>query len=84
ALHGNYPNPFNPTTTLTYDLPEGANLTLAVYDVSGREVARLVEGYQVAGSHRVVLDGANLTSGIYFAVFKTGSFTQVQKLVLMK
>jgi hypothetical protein len=78
------PNPFNPTTTLTYSLAQNGEVTLVVYDVRGREAARLVEGYQQAGVYEVNFDGNGLASGVYFARLIAGKFTQTQKLVLMK
>jgi len=60
-----YPNPFNEATTLTYELPAAGPVTLAVYDVLGREVARLVEGLRPAGSHRAPLEGSGLAPGLY-------------------
>ena len=65
-LHGAYPNPFNPTTTIAYDLPEAAAVTLLVYDVLGREVHRRLVGQQGAGrGHQIAFDGQGLTSGMY-------------------
>ncbi|MBC8278177.1 MAG: T9SS type A sorting domain-containing protein [FCB group bacterium] len=83
-LSKNYPNPFNPSTTLTYSLPSAAEVLLTVYDVSGRHVATLAEGFQQPGSHTEVFDGQNLASGIYFATLQAGSFSQTQKLILLK
>ena len=84
ALHSAYPNPFNPSTHLTFDLPESGTVTLAVYNVQGEEVALLVDGWCGAGSHNIVFDAANLPSGVYFANLTAGSFNQTQKLLLTK
>lgn len=83
-LHTNFPNPFNPSTTLTYDMPENGNALLSVYDVTGREVAKLVDGFQVAGRHQVSFNGNNLSSGVYFAVFNAENFHKTQKMLLVK
>ena len=78
------PNPFNPTTTISFALPEAARVTLAVYDVSGRQVAELVNGWRDAGSHEVTFDGSNLTSGIYVYRLTADNFSASGKMVLMK
>ncbi len=83
-LHANFPNPFNPTTTLTYDLPESGYVRLSVYDVTGREVARLVDGRKEAGYHQATFSGEHLASGVYFALFKVNDFSKVQKMLLVK
>jgi len=83
-LHQNYPNPFNPTTTLSYALPEGSNVKLTVFDVSGRQVAKLVDGYRNAGLHNVQFDAKGLASGIYIYRLTAGSFNATGKMVLMK
>jgi hypothetical protein len=80
----NYPNPFNPSTTIRYRLSEANKIVLAVYDMLGREVTRLVEGWQEAGSYDVVWDAGNLPSGIYFYRLQAGSFSEVRRMVLMK
>ncbi|NOX88709.1 MAG: hypothetical protein GXO77_06765, partial [Calditrichaeota bacterium] len=61
-LRQNFPNPFNPTTQIVFDLPKDANVNLTVYDVNGNEVANLVNGYKSAGSYHVVFDGRNQLS----------------------
>lgn len=83
-LHANFPNPFNPTTTLTYDLPESGHVQLSVYDVTGREVARLVDSRMEAGYHQATFSGEHLSSGVYFALFKVNNFSKVQKMLLVK
>ncbi len=84
ALNRAYPNPFNPSTYLTFDLPQAGEVTLAVYNIRGEEVARLVDGWYSAGSHGITFDAAALSSGVYFAKITAGSFTQTQKLLLTK
>jgi parallel beta-helix repeat protein len=84
ALNSPYPNPFNPTTNISYQLPKDSNIKLAVYDVMGREVAMLVDEYKSAGTYNVNFDANNLVSGVYFVRLEAGDFWQVQKVVLMK
>jgi len=84
ALLQNFPNPFNPSTTIQYQLPEPGLVKLVVYDVLGREVATLVDEYKPAGSYSVKFDGSNLASGIYFFKFAAGEFVQVNKMLLAR
>jgi len=89
-VHEPFPNPFNPVTTLRYDLPSPCDVSLVVYDVMGREVAVLAHGLQEAGSHSATWHAPTLASGVYFARFtvknESGAmiFNQVNKLLLMK
>lgn len=80
----NYPNPFNPTTVISYGLHTGGLVTLRVYDILGREVRTLVNGYQDSGIHTATFDGSNLSSGIYFCRLTAPGSTQVKKILLMK
>jgi hypothetical protein len=84
VLHANYPNPFNPTTTIQYDLRNAAKIRLDVYDVLGRNVATLFDGMQTAGVHLATFDGKNLASGIYYYRLKTDESVQVRKMLLLK
>ena len=89
SLAQNYPNPFNPSTTLAFELPEATVVALQVYDLLGREVARLVDERMEAGTYRIVWDGRAAgqqfaPSGIYIARLATPAFTRTIKLVLMK
>ena len=79
-----YPNPFNPATTISFTLPKAAGVILNVYDISGRQVATLVNGWRDAGSHEVVFDGSALASGIYVYRLSTDNLSTVGKMVLMK
>jgi hypothetical protein len=84
TLAQNYPNPFNPTTSITFTIPKAGNVTLKVYDMLGKEVATLVNGYKTAQSYKVEFDGASLSSGVYLYTLSTDNFTQTKKMVLMK
>jgi parallel beta-helix repeat protein len=79
-----YPNPFNPTTTIGFALPHAGKVLLTVYDVSGRPVATLADGYRNAGLHEITFDASHLASGIYIYSLETGGFTASGKMVLMK
>ncbi|MCB2211830.1 T9SS type A sorting domain-containing protein [bacterium] len=80
-----YPNPFNPTTTLTVNLPETAELTVTVYNITGQRVATLAGGLYKSGQHEFVFDGENLASGMYFLrVDVPGHLGEMRKLTLMK
>ena len=85
-----YPNPFNPTTTINFELPIDANVSMAVYDLLGKQVGLLVSGIQGAGYHSVVWDASSVSSGVYYLrmvatdVLGNVQYTKVSKLVLMK
>jgi hypothetical protein len=84
SLKSPYPNPFNPATTLSFDLPDAGFVKLAVYDISGRLVADLVDGWRDSGAHEVTFDASNLASGTYLAKLDAGAFSTTQKIVLVK
>ena len=84
VLTPNYPNPFNPRTSIDFVLPEEALVTLKVYNIIGAEVATLVNERRHAGIHTVEFEAANLSSGVYFSVLQVGEARQVRRLVLMK
>ena len=84
ALRQNFPNPFNPSTEILFDLPEDATVSLVVYDVLGREVARLVQEELRAGTHRARFDAQGLPSGIYFYRIQAGDFAQTRCMTLLK
>lgn len=81
---GNYPNPFNPTTTIKYQLPEAGMVTLKVYDILGREVADLVNENKSAGYYEVNFDASKLTSGVYIYAIQAGKYTESKKMILAK
>ena len=83
-LDQNYPNPFNPSTVIRYAVPENARVTLVIYDILGNQIAELVNEDIAAGYHEVVFEGSNIASGIYFYRLTAGSFTQINKMILLK
>jgi hypothetical protein len=90
ALHPCVPNPFNPSTTIRYDVPNGGvRVSIAVFDVTGRRVRSLVDGARPAGEQSVTWDGRDdggttVASGVYFYRMIAGSFAQTRKMVLLK
>jgi hypothetical protein len=83
-LGRNYPNPFNPATAIRYSLPAAGLTRLSVYDILGREVAVLIDGYESAGEHKVVFNAEGLASGIYFYRLKFRNLIRTGKMVLLK
>jgi len=89
ALHNNYPNPFNPSTTISFSLAAGVDVSLVIYNVLGQEVKNLHEGYKEAGTHQIIWGGDNnqgvpVASGVYFYKLKAGDFEQSKKMMLLK
>ena len=78
------PNPFNPTVSIGFYLSEGSVIELAVYDISGRRISTLVNGWCDMGFHQAVFDGTNMASGIYFYSLNTDGFKQTEKMILVK
>jgi hypothetical protein len=84
ALEQNYPNPFNPSTTIRYALASAGFVRLNVIDMSGRQVASLLNGEQAAGMHSVIWSPDNLSSGSYFYVLESGDFRETRKALFVK
>jgi hypothetical protein len=88
ALSQNYPNPFNPSTKINFELPQSGNVKILVYDMSGKEVAVLLDEVKTAGFYTVTFDGFNLSSGIYYyrinADVNGNNFTDTKKMMLIK
>jgi hypothetical protein len=84
SLKQNFPNPFNPSTTISFTLAKRSFVILKVYDILGREVETLINGEMQAGNHNQLWNAANLSSGIYFYRLQAGLFTETKKLVLLK
>jgi hypothetical protein len=88
-LYNNYPNPFNPVTTLRYDLPEDALVNITIYDMMGRIVNNLVRNQQNAGYKSIQWNATNsagqpVSAGLYFYTIVAGEFRQTKKMVLLK
>jgi hypothetical protein len=84
VLLQNYPNPFNPSTTINYSIPKAQNVSIIIYDILGKKVIDLVNGYKEAGDHSIEFDGSNLFSGVYYYVMRNDNFVQTKRLVLVK
>ena len=89
ALHNNYPNPFNPVTNITYDIPEVTDVVLEIFNMSGQKVRTLINSQQEPGRYKIVWNatndlGAQLASGMYIYRIKAGDFVSIKKLILMK
>jgi hypothetical protein len=83
-LYQSYPNPFNPSTKIKYDLPQGSYVTIKVYDITGKEVKSLVNSQETLGYHEIVFNAEDLPSGIYFYRLIAGNYSEVKKMILMK
>jgi hypothetical protein len=83
-LEESYPNPFNPTTTIRFGLPQRSHVTLTVFNALGQQVEELVNGDIDAGTHEVKFDGSRLASGVYFYRLQAREHMQTRKLVLMR
>ncbi len=84
SLGNNYPNPFNPVTSIRFSIPVFGSAVLRVYDNIGREVATLVNGNLEPGEHEVTFDAANFPSGVYFYKLQSGAYSEIKKMVLVK
>lgn len=89
SISPNFPNPFNPSTTLTFDLPRPGHVNLTVYNVQGQKVKELMNAFCRAGSHQVVWDGKDesgksMVSGVYFCMLKAGDHVMTRRMVLMR
>ncbi len=84
TLHGNYPNPFNPSTTIVYSLPKTANVRLQVYDVLGKEIATLIAEQQAPGEYRIPFNATDLGSGLYFYKLQVDNASDVRKMIYIK
>jgi hypothetical protein len=84
GLEQNFPNPFNPTTSIAYEIPAFSHVTMKVYDMLGREVATLVNEEKPAGRYTVQFNASGLASGVYLYEMEAGSFVQIRKLVVLR
>jgi hypothetical protein len=84
SLSQNFPNPFNPNTVISWQLPVSSQVTIKVYDVIGDEVAVLVNEEKPAGTYEINFNASNLATGIYFYKLQAGSFVETKKMLLIK
>jgi hypothetical protein len=84
SLSQNYPNPFNPSTKISFSIPKVENVSLVIYDLTGREVAKLVNKTLQAGTHVIDFNASNLASGVYIYRIEAGTFTDSKKMLLIK
>ena len=84
ALMQNYPNPFNPSTTIQFALPKDGRVSIKIFNLLGKHIATLIDGYQYAGYHEVTFNADSFASGIYFYQMTAGSVVQTKKMLLMK
>ncbi len=83
-LLGNYPNPFNPTTTISYDLPRTSDATLTIFDVLGKQIKEIASGTKAAGSYEVSFDATGIPSGIYFYRLQAGDYVETRRMVVVR
>ncbi len=84
SLYQSYPNPFNPSTTIKFDIPKSANVNMTIYDMLGREVETLVNGELKAGTYKADWNASNFASGVYFYKLTSDGFSVTKKMILMK
>ncbi len=84
SLYQNYPNPFNPSTEIRYDVPKAGNVTMKVFDESGKAIYTLVNGYKNSGTYSVKFDASSLASGVYYYTMESGGNILSKKMVLIK
>ena len=84
SIHNIYPNPFNPITRISYQLPKNSDIQITVYDLNGIEVTTLLNTFQIAGYHTLTWNASSYPSGIYLIRMDSGKFTQTKKVLLVK
>jgi hypothetical protein len=83
-LYANYPNPFNPSTTISFDLLKSQNIKLKIFDILGNEESTLVNRFLSAGKHTVIFNAGSFPSGVYVYRLQAGSFMQSKKMILLR
>jgi hypothetical protein len=84
TLSQNFPNPWNPTTNIQYQLPVNSMVTIKVFDALGKEMATLVNEFKPSGSYEITFNSKGLSSGVYYYQMKAGNFIETRKLILLK
>ncbi len=83
-LNQNYPNPFNPVTKITFSIPVSGNISIKVYDITGKEIKTLVNEFRNAGTYNTEFNSSDLSSGVYYYKMETGNFSEIKKMILIK
>lgn len=83
-LYQNYPNPFNPTTRIKYEITKGTHIKLSIYDVNGKLIKILENGYRSIGDYEISFDGSKLSSGAYFYKLETETYNETKRMLLIK
>jgi hypothetical protein len=83
-LYQNYPNPFNPSTKISFVIPQRSNVSLKVYNITGTEIATLVNEVKDPGAYSINFNAEKLSSGVYFYKITAGKFSSVRKMILIK
>ncbi|MCB0725553.1 MAG: T9SS type A sorting domain-containing protein [Ignavibacteriae bacterium] len=84
GLNQNYPNPFNPSTKISFDIPKQSHVSIKIYDITGREIAKLINQQFSAGSYTVDFNGAKFASGVYFYRLEADGFVETKRMMLIK
>ena len=84
VLYHNYPNPFNPSTTIAYALKDAQRVKITIHDLQGRHIATLVDAHQPPGRHEVIFRTNDLSSGVYFYRMEAGTYLKTKELILLK
>ncbi|MCE5248932.1 T9SS type A sorting domain-containing protein [bacterium] len=84
AVAQNIPNPFNPSTTISFTIPQAGNVTVDIYNVAGQKIAAVADGFMSAGNHSVTWDASGFSAGVYFYTVKAGSVSKTMKMTLLK
>ena len=84
ALYRNYPNPFNPTTKIAFDIAKASSVTLKIYDITGKELETLYNGYREAGKYEATFDASKYASGVYIYKLQSDNFSASEKMILTK
>ena len=84
SIYNIYPNPFNPITRIEYSLPENASIELIIYNIHGRHIQTLIQGFQTAGYHSINWNASNYSSGVYLIRLESSIYSKTQKVVLIR
>ena len=84
AIQQNFPNPFNPVTTINFEIPADSRVTLRIYNILGKKIATLLDDYKQTGRYSIPFDASNFASGVYFYRLTAGTYTAQKKMILLR